>query len=64
MGIIYEQRGKFYVNEAAQPVKLTSLKEWIGQGTEEPFVVKRLKNASEIRSSAVRIKMIKQFNKK
>ena len=48
MGIIYEQNNKFFVYEAIQPVKLTPIEEWIRRGTNEHYLVKRLKNAKEV----------------
>lgn len=59
MGIIYEQGGKFLVYEAVQPVKLTPLKDWIKRGENEHFVLKRLRNADQILTSDVQIKMKK-----
>lgn len=59
MGIIYEQGGKFFVYEAVQPVKLTPLKDWIKRGENEHFVLKRLRNADQILTSDVQIKMKK-----
>lgn len=46
MGIIYNKKGKLYVYEAVGPVKLTLLNEWIANGKENKFVVKRLKDTS------------------
>lgn len=47
-GIIYKNGGEFYVFEAVQPVKITSIDKWITRGKNKQFVVKRLKNAKEI----------------
>lgn len=47
-GIVYIQKGKKYVFEAAQPVKYTPLEAWIPHGKENYFVVTRLKNASTV----------------
>jgi len=44
MGIIYVIKGEHYVYEATQPVKLTSLNDWIKRGIGSHYVVKRLKN--------------------
>lgn len=57
VGIIYEQKGSFWVYEAVEPVKLTPLKSWIKRGKKGHYVVKRLKNASTILSNAVLKKM-------
>lgn len=43
-GIIFIENGKTMVYEAVQPVKKTPLKQWIAQGKESKYVVKRLKN--------------------
>lgn len=47
-GIVYKDKGELYVFEAVQPVKLTSLDKWIARGKEGHYVVKRLKNASDV----------------
>ena len=48
MGIIYLIDKKFYVYEAVQPVKFTSLEKWINHGKNKHYVIKRLKNADEL----------------
>ncbi len=48
MGIVYKRGADYYVYEAVQPVKLTPLKQWIDRGKDKHFVLKRLKNATEI----------------
>ncbi len=63
MGIIYEIRGKLYVYEAVQPVKLTALKKWISRGKEGHYVIKRLKNSKEILTPETLAKM-KQVGEK
>lgn len=45
-GIIFIENGKTMVYEAVQPVKMTPLKQWIAQGKDNKYVVKRLKNTS------------------
>jgi len=47
-GIIFKIDGEPYVYEAVQPVKLTPFKQWISHGEQHNYLVKRLKNASEI----------------
>ena len=47
-GIIYEEEGDFYVYEAAQPVKITPLDQWIARGENKSFAVRRLKDADKI----------------
>lgn len=56
-GIIYKINGNWFVFEAVQPVKLTRLEDWIGHGKDGKYVVKRLKNASEILNKATLQKM-------
>ncbi|PKB18083.1 YiiX family permuted papain-like enzyme [Flavobacterium sp. 5] len=56
-GIIFIEKGKKYVFEAVQPVKLTPLEEWITHGKENRFVVTRLKNASTILNTQTLQKM-------
>jgi hypothetical protein len=46
MGIVYREKGQWFVYEAVQPVKLTPLAQWIVRGRDGHFVVKRLKDAS------------------
>lgn len=57
VGVIYKQKGSFWVYEAVEPVKLTPLKNWIKRGKKGHYVVKRLKNASKILSQDVLKKM-------
>jgi len=57
LGIIYKIEGDFFVYEAVQPVKLTPFTEWVGQGENGHFVIKRLKDADEILTSDVKNKM-------
>ena len=47
-GIIYNDKGQFYVFEAIQPIKTTALDEWIARGENGHYVIKRLKNADEV----------------
>jgi len=47
-GIIYKKGDNFFVNEAVRPVKSTSFKDWVNNGEERHFVIRRLKNADEI----------------
>ena len=42
MGILFHERGQWFVYEAVQPVKSTPLHEWIRRGKDGHFVVKRL----------------------
>lgn len=56
-GIIYIIKGKKYVYEAVQPVKITPLEDWISHGEHNAFVVKRLKNASSILTPTILTQM-------
>jgi uncharacterized protein YycO len=53
VGIVLETDGELIVYEAVQPVKMTPLADWIRHGQGGHYVVKRLKNADEILTSAV-----------
>ncbi len=57
MGIIYKNKGTFYVYEAIQPVKTTPLQEWIQRGKDDHYVIKRLKNAEKKLTPATLKKM-------
>ncbi|MEZ4994188.1 MAG: YiiX family permuted papain-like enzyme [Saprospiraceae bacterium] len=63
MGIVYLMDGKYFVYEAVQPVKLTSLKAWIRRGIDGHYVVKRLKNADQVLTSETLAKMKKAGEK-
>lgn len=56
-GMIFKDDKSFYVFEAVQPVKKTSLNDWIVRGKNGKFVVKRLKNAKQIITPQVIAKM-------
>lgn len=62
-GIIYNNKGKFYVFEAIQPVKSTPLDEWIARGDGGHFVIKRLKNAEAILTPQTIAKMKEEGDK-
>lgn len=57
VGLIYDRDGELLVLEAVQPVKLTPLAEWIERGTDDHYVVKRLKNADELLTPSVMDRM-------
>lgn len=59
-GIIYEENGQFWVYEAIQPVQKTPLKEWIQRGDKQHYVIKRLKNASQILTPDI-LKQMKEY---
>jgi uncharacterized protein YycO len=48
MGLIYAADGQFFVYEAVQPVKLTTLDDWIKRGENSHYVVKRLKDSEKL----------------
>ncbi|MCD6011379.1 MAG: putative peptidoglycan peptidase [Flavipsychrobacter sp.] len=56
-GIIYKKGNDLYVLEAIQPVKMTPLYGWIARGQGKHYVVKRLKNAKQILTPEVLVKM-------
>jgi uncharacterized protein YycO len=56
-GLIYKEGNKFYVFEAIQPVKRTSLDKWVARGKDGKYVIKRLKNGNRILTPATLIKM-------
>lgn len=47
-GMIFKEGDDFFVFEAIQPVKRTALDKWIARGQDGKFVIKRLKNASQV----------------
>ena len=57
MGIVYIINGNIMVYEAVQPVKLTAIAKWINRGQNKEYVLKRLKNSSEILSPKVKNNM-------
>jgi uncharacterized protein YycO len=66
-GLIYKDGNDFYVFEAVQPVKYTPLDNWIARGQDGKYVIKRLKNADQVLTSAALTKMKQvgdQFNGK
>ncbi|MFW5886165.1 MAG: YiiX family permuted papain-like enzyme [Bacteroidota bacterium] len=63
MGIIYKQGNDFFVYEAVQPVKLTSLNDWINKGENAHYVVKRIKNSKTLLTPGTLSKM-KQIGEK
>ncbi len=56
-GLIYKDGNDFYVFEAVQPVKRTPLDKWIARGQDGKYVIKRLKNADQVLTSATLTKM-------
>lgn len=56
-GLIYKDGNDFFVFEAVQPVKRTPLDKWIARGQDGKYVIKRLKNADQVLTSATLQKM-------
>ena len=56
-GLIFKDGNDFYVFEAVQPVKRTPLDKWIARGQDGKYVIKRLKNADQVLTSAPLKKM-------
>jgi uncharacterized protein YycO len=48
MGIIYTEGAEYFVFEASSIVKLTPLNDWINNGLDGKYVVKRIKDAEKI----------------
>ncbi|MFM7671389.1 MAG: YiiX family permuted papain-like enzyme [Bacteroidota bacterium] len=62
-GMLFQESGKFYVLEAVQPVKITSIEKWIKQGDDGHYVIKRLKEAEKVLTPAVIEEMKKEGKK-
>ncbi len=62
-GIIFKDKGQYYVYEAVQPVKVTPLDIWIARGKNGHYVVKRIKNAEKILTEGVIQKLKKEGQK-
>jgi len=48
VGIVYIEDNQYFVYEASSTVKLTELNEWIKNGLDRKYVVKRIKNSENI----------------
>ena len=59
-GIIFIEKGKTYVYEAVQPVKITPIEDWITHGKDSKYVVKRLKN-SEVKLTVAQLDVMKKY---
>lgn len=59
MGIIIIDNSIPHVYEASNVVKITPLSEWVLQGENEEYLIKRLKNSKEILTSETLLKMLK-----
>lgn len=62
-GIVFIEKGKTYVYEAVQPVKITPLEDWIVQGRDSKYVVKRLKS-SETKLTKEQLQAMKEYGSK
>lgn len=56
-GLVYKDGNDYFVFEAVQPVKRTPLDKWIARGQDGKYVIKRLKNADQVLTSATLQKM-------
>ena len=56
--IVLQDRTGLFVFEAVEPVRRVSIEEWIGQGTNDHYVVRRLSNAKEVLTQEVIKKML------
>ncbi|WP_212004416.1 YiiX family permuted papain-like enzyme [Chitinophaga sp. HK235] len=66
-GIIFTVGGELYVYEAVQPVRYTPLSAWMARGRNGHYVIKRLKNADSVLTTATLDKMMeagKKYNGK
>jgi len=62
-GIVFSDKGQFYVFEAIQPVKKTPLDKWIARGEEGHYVIKRLKKADQFLTAETLKKMKREGQK-
>ncbi|RZJ72383.1 YiiX family permuted papain-like enzyme [Flavobacterium sp.] len=53
-GILFRENGRWFVFEAIQPVKKTTLESWIKRGQNKKYVVKRLKDESVLNADVLR----------
>ncbi|RTQ46281.1 YiiX family permuted papain-like enzyme [Hymenobacter gummosus] len=62
-GMLFRQGGEWQVLEAVQPVGITPLEVWIARGQGKHFVVKRLKEAEQVLTPAVRRRLVRAGHK-
>ncbi len=62
-GLIYKEGNNFYVFEAVGPVKRTPLDEWIADGQDGKYIIKRLKNADQVLTPTTLTKMKQEGEK-
>lgn len=52
-GILFKKGNEMVVYEAVQPVRITSLKDWIKRGKDGHYVIKRLQNAEQVLTDSI-----------
>jgi uncharacterized protein YycO len=62
VGIIFRYGNEFKVLEAIEPVKITNLNSFISRGTNNHFIIKRIKNSKQILTPNV-ISRMKEYGK-
>ena len=63
VGIVYIEDNQFFVYEASSTVKLTPINEWINNGLDGEYVVKRIKDSEDILTSDA-LKRMKKIGEK
>ncbi len=63
VGIVYIEDNQFFVYEASSTVKLTPINEWINNGLDGEYVVKRIKDSEDILTSEA-LKRMKKIGEK
>lgn len=60
-GIIFNENGKHYVYEAVQPVSKTPLKQWIKNGKNSKYVVRRIKSKLSVDQQTKMLQIAKGY---
>jgi len=63
MGIVYLEANEYFVYEASSTVKLTAINEWINNGLDGKYVVKRIKDSENILTTDA-LKRMKKMGEK
>lgn len=63
-GLLFNDKGEWYVYEAVQPVKKTPFADWIKHGDKNYYVVKRLKNSDSLLTTEKIAALRNSVNKK
>ena len=63
VGIVYIEDNQYFVYEASSTVKLTPINEWINNGLDGEYVVKRIKDSEDILTSDA-LKRMKKIGEK